>query len=140
MAKSELMDDNPSQAAFIERAYRDTYDLLVELRDYLEEGPASDAGTLAPDDRLQLTYELSVITRQLTNVMAWLMLRRAVIAGEISEDQAASDPAAALDILSDDEAQDDPAARARLPIAARGLLDRAQRLVAHVGVLAGGRC
>jgi len=130
------MQDNPSQNAFVERAYREALDLLVALRDYLEGEAPDEREALAHEDRLQLTYEMSRVTRQLTNVMAWLMLQKAVIAGELTAEQASRDPAGTMDFAEDDRTPDDPAAQARLPIAARGLLDRGRRLVAHVRALA----
>ncbi len=133
------MDDNPSQAAFVERAYRETFDLLVDVRDYVKNAPAAGSSGLESADKVQLSYELSRVTRQLTNVMAWLMLRKAVIAGEITEAEAAADPAAKMDTQPDDGAPEDPAAQARLPIAARGLFDRSRRLVDHVAALAGDK-
>jgi len=131
------MDSNTSHAAFVERAYRDTFDLLVDVRDYLADGSGADSEALPPEDRMQLTYELTRVTRKLTNVMAWLMLQKAVIAGEMTPEQAATDPAATMDIGADDGKPDDPAALARLPLAARGLFDRSRRLTAHVTALAG---
>lgn len=137
MAYIDSMDDNPSQTAFVERAYRETLDLLVELRDYMADDSGVKSEELKPEDRLQLTYELSRVTRSLTNVMAWLLLQKAVIAGEMTAEEAAADPAAKMDFRLDDAITDDPAAQARLPIAARGMFDRGRRLVAHVRSLAG---
>ncbi len=131
------MDDNSTQTAFVERAYRETLDLLVEVRDYMADGFRAKSEELKPDDRLQLTYELARVTRKLTTVMAWLLLQKAVIAGEMTVEEAAADPAAKMDFQFDDEMSDDPAAQARLPIVARGLFDRGRRLVAHVRSLAG---
>jgi len=131
------MDENSSQTAFIERAYGEALDLLVEVRDYVANGASANRGGLATDDRLQLTYELSRVTRELTNVMAWLLLQKAVIAGEMTEAEAAADPSATMDLPPGGGTEEDPAAQARLPIAARGLFDRSRRLVAHVVTLAG---
>ena len=129
------MNENSSQAAFIERAYRETYDLLVDVRDYVDNAPAAGSSELETEDKLQLSYELSRVTRRLTNVMAWLMLQKAVIAGEMTEAEAAADPAANMDFQPDDGKPEDPVAQARLPIAARGLFDRGRRLVDHVTAL-----
>lgn len=123
------MSGSDSHGAFLEKAYGDTYDLLVAVRDYVSAQAPEDSRALDPNLRLQLTYELSRITRRLTDVMAWLMIRKAVAAGEIDENEAAaqSTPPSAFE-------QGEPMAGdlAALPLAARGLIDRTRRLDAEV--------
>ena len=132
-----IMTDAAPTSPFIERAYQDTYDLLVAVRDYISGPMQEDAKGLENDDRLQLTYALSRITRQLTDVMAWLMLQKAVAAGELSQEAVASEPAAALESLKDIQEEMDNAALSRLPLAARGMIDRTRRITALVGQLDG---
>lgn len=126
------MTDAAALAAFIDKAYQEASDLLVEARDYVA-GLASDPAeqALAPADRLRLTAELSRVTRRLTEAMAWLLVQKAVAAGEISSAEAAETEAAALPEggLGDvDPTQD----LGNLPFAARGLVDRSRRLYAEV--------
>lgn len=70
---------------FIERTFDETLSLLVEARDYLS----------AVDDRqpgrgsLLWCSETMRLTTRLTQVMAWVLLRRAVANGELTEDEAA---------------------------------------------------
>ena len=84
------MAGTDSQDAFLEKAYKDTYDLLVAVRDYVAAEATDAAAALEPQQRLQLTYELSRITRRLTDIMAWLLIRKAVAAGEVTEQEAAA--------------------------------------------------
>jgi regulator of CtrA degradation len=120
---------NESHDAFLEKAYRETYDLLVDVRDYVAGGPAAEGEEIAAQQKLQLTYELSRITGRLTDVMAWLMIRKAVAAGEIGEEEAAAQSTAPSAFEDPPEVETDPAA---LPLAARGLIDRMRRLEADV--------
>jgi len=129
------MTDAALTAPFIERAYKDTYELLVAVRDYISGPMQEDVKNLENDDHLQLTYTLSRLTRQLTDVMAWLMLQKAVAAGELSQEEAAAEPAAALESLKDIQDEMDNAALSRLPLAVRGMIDRTRRITALVGQL-----
>ena len=126
-------------AAFIDKAYQEASDLLVEARDYVagrSSEPADQAP--APADRLRLTQALSRVTRQLTEVMAWLLVQKAVAAGEITAAEAAETEAAVLPaggLGEVDPTQD----IATLPLAARGLIDRSRRHYAEVVRLDSGR-
>ena len=126
------MTEAGAENPFVERAYQDTYDLLVAVRDYISGPMREEAGALQKDENLQLTYALSRVTRQLTDVMAWLMLQKAVAAGEMSPEEADAQPAANLEALDDSGDGIDNAAVGRLPLAARGLIDRARRITALV--------
>ena len=74
-----------THAAFIEDAYQETFTLLVEVRDYVAGTLASDGEALSSGDRATLMHEITVVTRRLTETMAWLLIRKAVAAGEITE-------------------------------------------------------
>lgn len=119
--------------AFIEDAYQDTLSLMTELRDFLAEVQA------APDDaeetetaevRARIVREISSITRNLTEAMAWLLLQKAAAAGEITPEEAEtrSDgllaPANAERVAAADGAE--------LPLEIRGYVDRSRRLYDQV--------
>ena len=136
------MTDESTFAAFIDRAYQDARELLVEMRDYVTEQSslANAAADKAADpaERLLLTQVLSRATRQLTEVTAWLMVQKAVAAGEITAAEAAETEAAALP--ADDLGERDSSDRnALLPLAARGMIDRSQRLYNQGARLDSGR-
>ncbi len=132
------MTDAAALAAFIDKAYQEAGDLLVEVRDYVAgQSPAADQAP-SPADRLRLTQALSRVTRRLTEAMAWLLVQKAVAAGEITAAEAAETDAAVLpaDGLGEvDPTQD----TGNLPLAARGLIDRSRRLYAEVAQLDSGR-
>jgi len=64
--------------------------------------------------------------------MAWLMLQKAVAAGELSTEESDAQPAASLAALNDSGDDVNNAALERLPLAARGLIDRARHITALV--------
>ena len=68
--------------------------------------------------------------------MAWLLIQKAVHAGEITEQDASEQEAVKLDIIED--GGDAPTDLARLPWVARGLIDRSRRLYAHIESLKAG--
>lgn len=68
----------------ITRTYDEAMSLLVEARNYLR-FRQSDAFRMPPLERLKLTREALRVTSRLTQVMAWLLLRRAVLEGEIDD-------------------------------------------------------
>ncbi|MDA0652181.1 MAG: DUF1465 family protein [Proteobacteria bacterium] len=126
-----------SHSAFVQRAYDDTYALLIAMRDYVSGQSKEDSGTLEPNDRMRLSLELSRVTRQITEIMAWLMVQKAVAAGEITADEGARQAAGQL-TLADDANDGDRDALARLPLPARSLIDRARRIAALVRQLQDG--
>ena len=74
--------------AILTRTYDEALSLLVETRNYLSFRQAVDAVRIQPLDRLKLVREAFRLTSRLTQVLAWLMLRRAVAEGEIADDEA----------------------------------------------------
>ena len=77
--------------AFIEDAYQDTLSLMTELRDFLAEvqaAPEDPNADRPPDVRARIVKEISSITRNLTEAMAWLLLQKAAGAGEITPEEA----------------------------------------------------
>lgn len=121
-------------AAFLVRCYDETAALLVDARDYLSDRAAAEAADLPMAARIQLTQELTVMTRRLTEAMSWLLLRRAVAAGEITADAARTHDSFNL---ADEPAlvEGRGAAIDELPLAARGLIDRSRRLYAQLARL-----
>jgi regulator of CtrA degradation len=85
--------DAASINPFVEKTYQDTYELLVSIRDYISGSMQDEAEVLEAPDQLRLTRELSSVTRDLTDVMAWLMLQKAIEVGELSQEDANAEPA-----------------------------------------------
>jgi regulator of CtrA degradation len=78
-------------AIFFEGTYDETLDLLVEARDYLTELEPIGRRGLGTEERLVLNCEAFRITSRLTQVMAWLLIQKAVHAGELTRRDAAAE-------------------------------------------------
>ena len=119
--------------AFIEEAYQDTLSLMTELRDFLAEVKAAPEDANAdrpPDVRARIVKEISSITRNLTEAMAWLLLQKAAGAGEITPEEAET---RADGLLAQVDADRIAAADgAELPLEIRGYMDRSRRLYDQV--------
>ena len=75
---------------FLNRTYGEAIELLVEARDYMAAQEAQDRELLAGEDRLAFTLEASRLTTMLAHIVAWLLLQRAVMAGELTREAAAA--------------------------------------------------
>ena len=76
---------------FLDRAYNEAFDLLVEARDYFAYREPQERHVLRIEQRLQLNCEALRLTSRLTQIMAWLLVQKAVHAGEMSAIEAAAD-------------------------------------------------
>ena len=63
--------------------------LLVEARDYMRFREPVDRDTLPDEHRLVVNCEALRLTSRLTHIMAWLLIQKAVHAGEITAAEAA---------------------------------------------------
>lgn len=91
------------------------------------------AGRNDPSLRIALSCESLRLTTRLMHVIAWLLMQRAIAAGEVSADIALVD-AHRLGPSPDS----DPATRATLPIAAQRLVEASLRLHERVATLEAG--
>tara|TARA_Y100001936_G_C16091563_1_gene686701 strand:- start:7184 stop:7591 length:408 start_codon:yes stop_codon:yes gene_type:complete len=127
------MSDTAPLNPFVEKTYQDTYELLVSIRDYISGPMEQEAEKLEAPDQLRLTRELSSMTRDLTDAMAWLMMQKAIEAGELSQEDADAEPAGNLvKNAGETDELEDAEGLARLPITARSLIDRSRRICAMV--------
>jgi len=120
-------------AAFIEDAYQDTLSLMTELRDFLAEvqaAPEDPNANRPPDVRARIVKEISSVTRDLTEAMAWLLLQKAVAAGEITPEEAETRADGLLTPINADRVA--AADGAPLPLEIRGYMDRSRRLYDQV--------
>lgn len=81
------MKTHIDSTAFFGKTYDDALTLLVEVRDYLESNESARTAHLPPATRLSLTCLTMRLTAQLTDIMAWLLVQKAVQAGEISDEE-----------------------------------------------------
>ena len=119
--------------AYFRRTYDETLDLMIEARNYMaymegreRQRPGGVAG-------LRLSCEAMRVTSRLTQVMAWLMVQRAVHEGEIGAEDALSEAhrLSGADVCLDDTFTGDQS----LPGGLRSLLDRSFRLYQRVARL-----
>ena len=83
------MSDAETSVAFLSSTYDEALALTVSARDYFaHQGPSEREG-LTPEARLIACCESMRLTARLTEVMAWLLVQRAVEAGEIDRKEAA---------------------------------------------------
>jgi len=93
----------------IDSLYVEAMVLADEARSYFDIYSRADRDALAPIDRVGFSCESLRVTTRLMHIIAWLLTRKAVAAGEISEAQAiaperrlghsqASDPDMAVDL------------------------------------------
>ncbi|MDX1484040.1 MAG: DUF1465 family protein [Alphaproteobacteria bacterium] len=119
--------------AFFSKTYDEATSLLIEARDYIAAEESLDRRELAPADRLRLALETSRLTSRLTHVMAWLLARKAVFAGELTPAEAAEPPY----VLERNEilAADEAAQHENLPETLSDLMVRSHRLYIRVSRL-----
>ncbi len=119
--------------AFFSRTYDETFSLLIETRNYITYHQSTDQRQLPPHARLQISFESMRVTSRLTQCMAWLLAQKAVHAGEITSEQAASEDYA----LSGGAICSDPSGpeNSELPNGLRSLLDRSHRLYMRISRL-----
>ena len=80
--------DRPT--VYFDRTYRETMRLLVEARDYMRFREPTDRRAMPDDHRLAVNCEALRVTSRLTHIMAWLLVQKAVHAGEMTAAEAAA--------------------------------------------------
>lgn len=78
------MEKNPSLVVF-NKTFDEANDLLLEAREYVKFYAARDVQHLPPIERLKVSCEAMRVTARLTQIMAWLLMQKAIRAGEISK-------------------------------------------------------
>ncbi len=74
--------------AFIDKAYKEAMRLVQDTAAYLEEGSALARDSLPEPIRATFTGESLRHSTRLMQVVAWLMVQKAVVEGELSPDEA----------------------------------------------------
>lgn len=82
------MQDGAATITFFDRTYDEAFSLLVEARDYLADRQRRETEPLAPSVQLVVSCETMRLTTRLVQVMAWLLVQRAVHAGELDAEEA----------------------------------------------------
>lgn len=118
------------QPVVFTKTYDEAFALIVEARNYMRHMEPRERRSAAGSDGLKFSCEALRVTSRLTQVMAWLMMQRAVQDGEVSLDEALRDD----NLLSGQEVCLSVAAAGNLdlPAGLRSLLDRSFRLYERV--------
>lgn len=75
-------------ARLVDSLYTEAMLLADEARSYFDEAGRFEREALAPFERVNFSCESLKVTTRLMHVIAWLLTRKAIAAGEIREDPA----------------------------------------------------
>lgn len=127
----------PITPKLVESLYLEAMTLADEARGYFDRDGAADRARLDPVTRVAFSCESLKVTTRLMHVVSWLLVQKAVHAGELQPGEAAH-PDRRLGRASD---TDDPERLALLPARSRDIVersrdlyDRISRLDAQIGV------
>lgn len=126
------LNPEPLNARLIDALYTESMLLADEARSYFEDRALGDRAHFDPLTRVGFSCESLKVTTRLMHIIAWLLARRAVAAGEMGEGRR---PGGRLGkaALSDTEAI------ARFPEAARHLIAASSDLYARIERLEEGQ-
>ena len=118
-------------AQFRNPAYHEALDLLSEAHTYISYRQALDETKVPADQRLLMSYETMRLTARLTQIMAWLMMQRAVQQGDMTMDEVGFDPAieVSADVLSLDEREIE---ESELPRGLKYLMEKSHNLYVRI--------
>jgi regulator of CtrA degradation len=80
--------DRFAGSKYFTELYREGMDLVEETANYLDRAGRFEAKQLTPPASLTYTSESIKLTTRLTQLASWLLVRRAIAAGEITEAEA----------------------------------------------------
>ncbi len=124
------MTDATPDIAYFDSTFDEAMALTREARDYLAHQKHADFAELGAVARLVASCESMRVTARVTQVVAWLLVQKAVHAGEITREQAAG-PEYRLSGQSVCE-EEQPAPEEPLPERLTELLDSSLRLYQRV--------
>ena len=121
-----------SPTAFFNRTYDEAFSLLVEARDYIAHGQSIERDFVDSGGQARMVLETTRLTARMTQIMAWLLARKAVFMGEITVEAAARPPytLGRKEMLAGDGPLQDI-----LPPGLESLMERSQRLYIRVARL-----
>jgi regulator of CtrA degradation len=122
-----------AEMAQFTRTYDEALDLIVEARNYMVHNRPSARRSRLSGDNLRFSCEALRVTSRLTQVMAWLMLQRAVQDGEISAQEACDEKnrLSGQSVCLDESGVDD----SEIPAGLRSLLTRSLSLYKRISRL-----
>ncbi|WP_420346902.1 DUF1465 family protein [Pelagibius sp.] len=120
--------------AFFDSTFDEALALTREARDYLTHREPEERKKMSPAERMAMSCETMRLTARLTQIMAWLLVQKAVHAGEMTREEAAAEEYR----LSGKEVCEEttpPVEGAQLQPRLVDLLDRSHRLYQRVARL-----
>ena len=118
------------QTTVFRRTYDETVDLMVEAKAYMSRVDVIERERVDVVSGLRMSCEAMRVTSRLTQVMAWLLMQRAVQEGEVTAQEAVAERnrLSGADVCLDDSFAQD----AVLPRGLRSLLDRSFKLYVRI--------
>lgn len=126
--KASVSSSDPN-LLFIPNLFHETMDIIFDSYEYFQLQDKVSQGQIPPYLQAIYSNEMSRITMRLTSVMAWLMARKAVLSGQLTDEEAQAEyrlDGADLCLQSGDDLQE------ILPRYLLELLDKSQRLYERV--------
>lgn len=80
-----------NRSRYFNRTYDETLNLLLEARDYVAAEQPIEVLACPPEAQGAMLQETSRLVARITQIMAWLLVQKAVVAGEMTRDQAKSE-------------------------------------------------
>lgn len=118
-------------AQFKNPAYSEALDLLSEAHTYISYRQAMDESKMTPRQRLLMSYETMRLTARLTQIMAWLMMQRAMQQGDMSREETGFEPE--IEVSSGVLALDDRELEENeLPRGLKYLMDKSHNLYVRI--------
>ena len=118
-------------SAFFDKTYNEALALTEETHAYLSEIQGNTVGSASPVDDLCLRCEAFRLTTRLMQVVAWLLIQRAIHAGEMSASEVAEGDQyrlGAMAVCRDDSHHRHPA----IPATMTDMLDRSLNLYIQI--------
>ena len=122
------MAEAPALRAFLENFHDEAYDVLEGLRDFVAVELVHDRGIAASDVHPLALEEVKKAIRRMADVMAWLLLQKAIAAGEIERAVAGEHLANRIASEPFDPGMTELEELEALPIELRSLIDRSRRV------------
>jgi regulator of CtrA degradation len=86
------MKDHAQFAKFIDRTFDETFQLLQEAKEYSTFNWKEDLRGRPKVETLRVNNERMRLTARLSEIMAWLLIHKAVANGEVAPERAQSEP------------------------------------------------
>ena len=119
----------PITPKLVEQLYVEAMSLADEARSYFDRDGQEDRSKLDPVTRVAFSCESLKVTTRLMHVVSWLLVRKAIQAGEMTEEEAQT-PERRLGRAAD--SNDDMLRLAKLPPRARQIIDTSRDLYERV--------